>query len=134
VSAWNLPLADLEVVDKARSTNGCVIIDVREGYRYRGEREPIDQIAGHIPGAINVPYTGNLQPDGRFLAATDLRKKYETLIGKRNDVIVHCGSGVTACHTLLAMASAGIEGARLYVGSWSEWSRNAKPMATGTNP
>ncbi len=133
-SQWQLPLADIELVDKSRSSNGSLIIDVREGYRYRGESEPIDEIAGHIPGAVNIPYTGNLQPDGRFLPAHDLRKKYESVTGGRKDVIVHCGSGVTACHTLLAMASAGIHGTRLYVGSWSEWSRNPKPVATGANP
>lgn len=136
VHGWNLPVVGIEIVDKARSSGDSIIIDVREAYRYRGESEPIDDVAGHIPGAINVPYIENLQPDGRFLSADVLREKYEAITDrkKHKKVIVHCGSGVTACHTLLAMASAGIEDANLYVGSWSEWSRNPKPVATGANP
>jgi thiosulfate/3-mercaptopyruvate sulfurtransferase len=133
VRGWRLPMADMEEVDGARSSGDAVVIDVREGYRYRAEAEPIDKIAGHIPGAINLPYTDNLQQDGRFHSAEFLKQRYAPLTeGKK--VIVHCGSGVTACHALLAMAVAGIENAHLYVGSWSEWSRNQKPVATGGKP
>ena len=112
-----------------------MVIDVREGYRYRGENEPIDLVAGHIPGAVNIPYLDNLNPDGTFRSPADLRAHYRSIIGNRSGerLIIHCGSGVTACHTLLALASAGIN-ASLYVGSWSEWSRNEKPRATGPNP
>lgn len=111
-----------------------LILDVREAFRYRGDSEPIDLVAGHIPGAANCPFLENLDPSGKFLAPADLRAKYHTWLADRSpaDVIVHCGSGVTACHTLLAMAIAGFHGARLYVGSWSQWSRNNQPMATGS--
>jgi thiosulfate/3-mercaptopyruvate sulfurtransferase len=90
-------------------------------------------IAGHIPGAVNIPYVDNLDPEGNFQSAGHLRQFYLQRITnhKPENVIVHCGSGVTACHTLLALEQAGITGAKLYVGSWSEWSRNEKPIATG---
>ena len=131
VTTWLLPVADLGKVDEARSAEGWLVIDVRENYRYRGESEPIDLIAGHIPGAINLPYVNNLDPNGKFLAAEALAKTYKELIGERDPskVIVHCGSGVTACHSVLAMAVAGLDTPTLYVGSWSEWSRNDKPIA-----
>ncbi|MEP7128995.1 MAG: rhodanese-like domain-containing protein, partial [Chitinophagales bacterium] len=93
--------------------------------------EPIDLVAGHIPNAVNVPYLENLSADGKFLPAEKLETIYKTVIGNHhpNKVIVHCGSGVTGCHTLLALEQAGIAGANLYVGSWSEWSRNDLPVA-----
>jgi len=129
---WEWPIVDINQVAKAAEDKDCLIIDVRENYRYRGESEPIDFVAGHIPGAVNMPYTGNLDESGNFLSVQDLSDKYQTLIGERKpeNVIVHCGSGVTACHTLLALAEAGITGSSLYVGSWSEWSRNDRPIAT----
>lgn len=116
------------------SASNPLIVDVREAFRYRGDSEPIDLVAGHIPGAMNCPFLENLDSSGKFLSPSDLRTKYQTWLANRcpADVIVHCGSGVTACHTLLAMAIAGLPGARLYVGSWSQWSRNNKPMATGS--
>ncbi len=128
--AWQLPVVSMEEVKKASTTGTQMIIDVRESYRYNGESEPIDKIAGHIPGAINLPYIDNLNEAGEFLTDGELKSKYEkALVDKKPDqVIVHCGSGVTACHTLLAMEQAGISGAKLYVGSWSEWSRNDLPM------
>lgn len=131
VDKWKLPIVDLETVDQAAADPRAVVIDVREAYRYRGESEPIDLVAGHIPGAINVPYIENLNEKGAFLASGLLREKYASAIGATEKVIVHCGSGVTACHTLLALEQAGISGARLYVGSWSEWSRRNKPIARG---
>ena len=108
------------------------IIDVRDAARYRGEKEPIDLIAGHIPGAINVPFTENLDEKGFFLPKEILKSKYEKIIENliSEKIIVHCGSGVTACHTILAMVYAGFEIPKLYVGSWSEWSRNGKEIAT----
>jgi thiosulfate/3-mercaptopyruvate sulfurtransferase len=111
-----------------------LVLDVREAYRYLGESEPIDSVAGHIPGAANCPFLENLDSDGRFLAPFQLREKYNPWLQGRSpaDLIVHCGSGVTACHTLLALEVAGLHGARLYVGSWSQWSRNQKPIATGS--
>lgn len=129
---WQLPTTDMETVATAANENDHLVIDVRESYRYRGEREPIDLVAGHIPGALNIPYLDNLQADGRFRSPGELATQYEAVIGKRDKskVIVHCGSGVTACHTLLAMEYAGMSGASLYIGSWSEWSRNNKPVGT----
>jgi thiosulfate/3-mercaptopyruvate sulfurtransferase len=109
-----------------------MVIDVRESPRYLGQTEPIDLIAGHIPGAVNLPYTLNLDSNGKYLPADELKKTYEKLFGNvlPSEVIVHCGSGVTACHTLLGMDYAGIKGPKLYVGSWSEWSRRDLPIAT----
>lgn len=130
---WQLPVANIEDVEVAVKDPDGLVIDVREAYRYRGEREPIDLIAGHIPGAINIPYLHNLADDGTFRPAEELSALYKDALDKRNpkNVIVHCGSGVTACHTLLALEQAGIQGANLYVGSWSEWSRRDLPIGTG---
>ncbi len=112
-------------VERLRTDPRWLVIDVRSGPRFRGEVEPIDPIAGHIPGAVNVPFVENLDAAGRFLGRDALRAKYEALLAGRpiEHVIVHCGSGVTACHTLLALERAGLPGALLYVGSWSEWCR-----------
>ena len=130
---WNLPVVDINKIEEIATDPAWMVIDVREAYRYRGESEPIDLIAGHIPGAVNIPYPGNLDNDGHFLSSGELADKYKNAIGDRkaDHVIVHCGSGVTACHTLLAMEQAGITGAQLYVGSWGEWSRTNRPVATG---
>ncbi len=132
VKDWQLPMVTITQVLQASKTGEQMIIDVRESYRYNGEREPIDKIAGHIPGAINIPYVDNLNDDGEFLSDEELKQKYTSALANKNpeDVIVHCGSGVTACHTLLALEQAGIYGAKLFVGSWSEWSRNDLPMIT----
>lgn len=129
---WKFPLADLDEVEKVAQMENCTVIDVRDADRYHGKVEPIDLIAGHIPGAINIPYSENLSENGLFLSPSDLKDKYEDIFKKTEskNIIVHCGSGVTACHTLLAMAYAGLEIPKLYVGSWSEWSRNDKPIAT----
>jgi thiosulfate/3-mercaptopyruvate sulfurtransferase len=109
-----------------------LLIDARAGERYRGEKEPVDPVAGHIPGARSAPSSGNLA-DGRFRSPDELRERFEALgAGGDRDVVVYCGSGVTACHDLLAMELAGITGARLYPGSWSEWSSHSDaPVATG---
>lgn len=133
VTEWVRPLASIENVDEVRRKEDYLVIDVREPYRYRGESEPIDPVAGHIPGAVNVPYLTNLDDSGRFLSAEELSDKYTASLERRKpeNVIVHCGSGVTACHTLLALEQAGIKGARLYIGSWSEWCRNNRPIAVG---
>ena len=129
---WILPSVTIDQVAEAASNEDFIVIDVRENYRYRGESEPIDLVAGHIPGAINIPYTSNLDQNGHFLPSKVLVEKYNNALQGRDpkNVYVHCGSGVTACHTLLALSDAGIEGASLYVGSWSEWSRNERPVAT----
>jgi thiosulfate/3-mercaptopyruvate sulfurtransferase len=133
---WLWPTVSLDEVAMAAKQPGSLVIDVREAFRYRGEREPIDLVAGHIPGAVNIPYLSNLTESGLFLPAAELAKLYHGYLAGRNpkDIIVHCGSGVTACHTLLALEHAGIHGAGLYVGSWSEWSRRDQPIATGEAP
>lgn len=128
---WQLPIATMHEVEKAVVNNDTIIVDVRDAYRYNGESEPIDLVAGHIPGAINIPFTTNLNNNGLFLQAAVLKEKYNKALGNINPdtIIVHCGSGVTACHTLLAIDYAGLPLPKLYVGSWSEWSRNSKKMA-----
>jgi len=99
------------------------LIDVRDPERYYGVTEPIDNVAGHIPNAINVPWKTNLDSQGRFLPRALLTRQYRHLLHQQNpqQTVFMCGSGVTACHSLVALAFAGIEGARLYAGSWSEW-------------
>jgi thiosulfate/3-mercaptopyruvate sulfurtransferase len=129
---WILPLKNLEAVEHATHDDNFLIIDVRSKERFDGLVEPIDLIAGHIPNATNIPFTDNLNTDGFFLPPSVLKAKYEAAFNKKSseNVIVHCGSGVTACHTLLALDYAGIEIPSLYVGSWGEWSRNDLPMVT----
>lgn len=124
--------ADIDEVGAAAKSDVRLVIDVRENARYLGQIEPLDIIAGHIPGASNLFYAKNLEEDGKYLSPGKLVELYRDTIGniKPEDVIVHCGSGVTACHTLLGMASAGITEPKLYVGSWSEWSRRDLPIAT----
>jgi len=123
---------DIEQTGAAANDDQKMVIDVREAFRYFGQSEPIDLVAGHIPGAVNLPYTFNLDANGKYLPVEELKKSYEKAFGDVNpdEVIVHCGSGVTACHTLLGMEYAGIKGPKLYVGSWSEWSRRDLPVAT----
>jgi thiosulfate/3-mercaptopyruvate sulfurtransferase len=115
-----------------RSLRGVPILDARALERYRGDREPIDPKAGHIPGAISAPFTGNLGPDGRFKSAAELRERFAAM-GAQNGAVAYCGSGVNACHNLLAMEVAGIEEGRLYPGSWSDWSSRDAPVATGSD-
>lgn len=110
------------------------LVDARAGERFRGEVEPLDKVAGHIPGALHRFFKDNLSPDGRFKPAQALRAEYEALLGPdaAAQTIHQCGSGVTACHNLLAMEHAGLGGSRLYAGSWSEWSSDpARPVALG---
>lgn len=122
---WQLPTVTMEDVDRLRHDPSWRVLDVRSRERFRGETEPIDPVAGHIPGAVNLPYTDNI---GK--SPEELRAMYEELLGDvpPERLIVHCGSGVTACHTLLALDRAGLHGASLYVGSWGEWCRNDKPI------
>ncbi|KRB55857.1 sulfurtransferase [Flavobacterium sp. Root186] len=131
ISEWNLKTAAIEEVEKARNNSENIVIDVRDKNRFDGLTEPLDLIAGHIPGAVNVPFSENLDDNGLFKSPEVLSKKYAEVLNNKTsaNVIVHCGSGVTACHTLLALDYAGIEIPKLYVGSWSEWSRNDREMA-----
>ena len=116
---------------QARLDRVC-ILDARAGERFRGEVEPLDRVAGHIPGARLRFFKDNLQADGRFKSAAVLRAEFDALVAQAGEVVSQCGSGVTACHNLLAMAHAGLGDARLYPGSWSEWCADpARPVARG---
>ncbi|BDI07610.1 sulfurtransferase [Sphaerotilus microaerophilus] len=127
-------LATITADELQRGLGAVTLVDARGPERYRGDVEPLDPVAGHIPGALNRPFTSNLGPDGRFLDAAALRAAFTALLGERagGEVIHQCGSGVTACHNLLAMAAAGLGDGVLYAGSWSEWCRDpARPVARG---
>lgn len=132
-AAWVRPIADLEAIDTRRRDPALRVLDVRAPERYRGETETLDPVAGHIPGALNAHWMDNLGPDGRFLDPGALRARYLDLLGGTppERLTVHCGSGVTACHTLLALEVADLSGATLYVGSWSEWCRSGREIALG---
>ena len=129
-----VPAVNVAAVAASLSSPSMLLVDARGRERFRGDVEPIDKVAGHIPGAVNRPYTDNMTADGHFKPAGELRADFAALIGSRApSAIVHtCGSGVTACHNLLAMEHAGLGGTRLYAGSWSEWSANpARLIARG---
>ena len=109
-----------------------VILDARSTERYRGEKHPVDVREGHIPGASSAPTGGNLGADGRFLPVEDLERRYLSMMAPDRDVVVYCGSGVSACHDLLAMRVAGLGDGRLFVGSWSAWAPDLDlPVETG---
>ena len=129
-SGWQLTIANIDEVETASKTGNQTIIDVRDAKRFAGLTEPIDLIAGHIPGAVNFPFTNSLDENGFFFNPKVLKKVLEMELADVDsaNIIVHCGSGVTACHLLLAMDYAGLGIPKLYVGSWSEWSRNDKDM------
>ena len=131
VSAWQRPLVDADAVEELRHDPTRRLLDVRAAERWRGDTEPFDPSAGHIPGSLNLDWKENLQPEGRFKSPEALRAQYTNLLGglEPERLTVHCGSGVTACHTLLALEVAGLPGAALYVGSWSEWCRRERPKA-----
>ena len=121
-------------LEQELASGDCVLVDARSAVRYRGEQEPIDRVAGHVPGAFNRPYTENLNGNETFRSPAVLRAQWTALLGGRvpGSVVHMCGSGVTACHNLLAMELAGIRGSRLYAGSWSEWIRDPRrPVARG---
>lgn len=108
------------------------LCDARGADRFAGQNETIDPVAGHVPGARSMPFPGNLGPDGRFLPPDQLRERWSRSLPDPSQTIMMCGSGVSACHNLLALEHAGLGGARLYAGSWSEWIRDpARPVATG---
>ena len=116
------------------TTRSRLLVDGRARERYRGDVEPLDPVAGHIPGALNRPYSDNLDAEGTFKPAATLNAEFATLLAGRSpaDVVHYCGSGVSACHNLLAMEHAGLAGARLYPGSWSEWCADPEhPVARG---
>lgn len=135
VAARSWPDTAIATADEVASGAGPVI-DARAPERYRGEVEPIDPRAGHIPAAVNLPHTGNLGEDGRFLSAEELRHRFEAAgIRADQEALVYCGSGVTAAHDVLALHRAGFTAVRLFPGSWSQWSADeSRPVATGPNP
>jgi thiosulfate/3-mercaptopyruvate sulfurtransferase len=123
---------DAREVQANIDTGARTVIDARAADRFRGENETIDPVGGHIPGAKNRFFKDNLHPDGRFKSADELRLAFSALVDDPKNAIMQCGSGVTACHNLLAMEVAGLPGAALYPGSWSEWcSDPERPVATG---
>jgi thiosulfate/3-mercaptopyruvate sulfurtransferase len=124
------------VLDHAAVTHrpDQLLLDARAAPRYRGDTEPLDRVGGHVPGARNRPFADNLAADGRFKPADELKREFLAVLGDRapSQVVHSCGSGVTACHNLLAMEHAGLAGSRLYAPSWSGWvSDPARPVATG---
>ncbi len=124
-----------DAVEVLRLSPGNLLIDARGADRFAGRNETLDPVSGHIPGARNHPFAWNLDATGTFLPRERLRQGWQTVLGSLppSAVISMCGSGVTACHNLLALEHAGLAGGRLYAGSWSEWIRDAaRPIATGT--
>ena len=130
-------LVDAATVESIRCSPSHRLIDARPEQRFTGEREPLDAVAGHIPGAVNWVYEENIDFDGTYLPADELRENYSRVLnGVAPENVVHtCGSGVTASHNILAMEIAGLSGSRLYPGSWSEWITDpTRPIATGDAP
>jgi thiosulfate/3-mercaptopyruvate sulfurtransferase len=131
----HMPVLDAAAAQAAARTG--LLLDARAGERYRGEIEPVDPVAGHIPGAVSAPTVGNVNPDGTLRDAAELAARFAALgavPGARRPVAAYCGSGVTAAHEVLALTLAGIPAA-LYVGSWSNWVADpARPVATGPEP
>jgi thiosulfate/3-mercaptopyruvate sulfurtransferase len=126
------PLVRTVGADDILGRQGLTVLDARAPDRFRGENETLDPVGGHIPGAVNRFFKDNLQADGRFKPAAQLRQELGTLVASPALAVMQCGSGVTACHNLLALEVAGMPGAALYPGSWSEWCADpARPVATG---
>jgi thiosulfate/3-mercaptopyruvate sulfurtransferase len=130
---WHLPTADIDAVDQRTHDSTWKVLDVRSRERWRGEVEPLDPTPGRIPGSVNLPFSENLGPGGRYKSPPELRQMYRELLRETSPshLVVHCGSGVTACHTLVALELAGFRGASLYVGSYSEWCRSGRPLGRG---
>lgn len=142
-AAKEFPFADVaegmtmsagEVLELVRGRKHGLLLDARAPVRFRGEEETVDPVAGHVPGAVNLPFVGNMAEDGRFRNPAELRRRFEQALAatRPEQAVFMCGSGVTACHNLLAMEIAGLKGGRLYPGSWSEWIRDPmRPVARG---
>ncbi len=133
--ADQLAAAD-EVAAISEGRSRGVLVDARAEARYRGDTEPVDPRAGHVPGARSAPAAANLDPaSGRFRAPNELRAAYAAIGADAGEVVAYCGSGITACHDLLALEVAGLPGGRLFAGSWSAWTaRSDRPVATGSEP
>lgn len=122
-----------EQVAHSLETDSITLIDARSRERFRGITEPHDPVAGHIPGAVNLPFADNLAADGRFKPVAALRELYQPLLDSSHTPVAMCGSSITACHTLLALEHAGLASGALYVGSWSEWITDpSRPVARDT--
>jgi thiosulfate/3-mercaptopyruvate sulfurtransferase len=133
IEAW--PVANAAQVAALANDPRRLLVDARAPERYAGLLEPIDTVAGHVPGAENHPFSSNLGADGRFLSPIELRRRWQSRLRDREPsaAVLMCGSGVTACHNLLALEIAGLPGAKLYAGSWSEWIRDPhRPIATAS--
>ena len=128
-----LPMIDAD--EAASLAAQGILVDVRAGERYRGEVEPVDAVAGHIPGAVNLPTAGNIDADGRFLDIETLTHRFESVgLTAESEIGAYCGSGVNAAHTAFAMTLAGLPTPALYVGSWSNWiADGTRPIATGNH-
>lgn len=134
VSIDHAGVVGLDELQAALARGSVLLLDARGGPRFRGEVEPLDRVGGHIPGAVNRPFAENLTADGHFKTAAMLRAEYGALLGAHapGQVVHSCGSGVTACHNLLAMEAAGLSGSRVFAPSWSGWLEDpARPVATG---
>ena len=131
---WSRVVDRRELLGQLRGIRPPTVLDARAGPRYRGEVEPIDPVAGHIPTALSAPTDGNLGADGRFLSPALLRARYSELGAESGDTVTSCGSGVSACHIALAMRVASLPDPILYPGSWSDWSTAGYPTATGSEP
>jgi len=140
VVAWPAEaLATIDEVAAAAASSDGTVLDARGAERYRGEVEPVDRRAGHVPGAVNAPFAANLVVDGpdagRFLPPDRLAERYRGLgVDDASATVAYCGSGVSACHDLLAMEHAGMGRGRLFVGSWSQWSHSDRPETIGPDP
>jgi len=133
--AWHPDPAQILDFNAVGGLKGVPLLDARAAERYRGEKEPVDPKAGHIPGALSAPWLDNLGPDGRFKSPSELRERFRELgVDEEHPAVAYCGSGVNSCHHLLAMELAGLHNGRLYAGSWSDWSRRDAPVATGPEP
>ena len=127
-------LTATEISARLGRPDAPTLIDVRTSERYVGENEPLDPVAGHIPGAINLPWVGNVRADGRFRPPAEIVRRYAEACGNQ-DAVLYCGSGITAAHSLLSLESAGLGAAALYPGSWSDWITDpSRPIATGIAP
>lgn len=131
---WRLPTVTIDRIDALSRSPSVPVLDARSEARHRGDADPFDPRPGHIPHTTNAPHEASLDASGRMRDAASLRAHFAALLGSHapSEAIVYCGSGVTACHLLLAMEHAGLPGAALYVGSFSEWTRTGRPVATGT--
>jgi thiosulfate/3-mercaptopyruvate sulfurtransferase len=130
----DLVLATQEIVDAGATCTSLRLVDARDKVRFRGEREPIDNVAGHVPGAMNLPFSASLNDDGSWKSSAELESIWHAVLGPDRDVSwsVMCGSGVTACHLVISGLLAGLTEPRVYVGSWSEWITDpARKVATG---